>query len=268
MQLQRVTKHIPKAQLQPTWHVVDASGQRLGRLASSIATLLQGKHKPSFSRHQLSGDFVIVVNASHVGLSGNKRAQKIYYRHTGYIGHLRERTLDVMLSSHPDRVIELAVKGMLPRNRLGRQMLRRLKVYGGDAHPHEAQVRAGLGKPKAARPEPTQTPLRQRRRGRAVVEEQVLAAAPEPIVAEAPEEPAPEPVPGAEAPEAAPARPRRRRTAQEPPAETKAPPRPRRRGTAAAKTPAEEAAPAKPRRRRKPATSQEETSGGKQGDES
>jgi large subunit ribosomal protein L13 len=154
MQLQRITTHTKQKDLNPTWHVIDAEGERLGRLASRVAALLQGKHRADYSRHQLTGDFVIVVNAAKVSVSGNKLTQKIYYRHTGYVGHLRSRSLAEMLETFPGRVIEMAVKGMLPRNRLGRQMLRRLKAYGGATHPHEAQVNAGQGpqkqKPAAA----------------------------------------------------------------------------------------------------------------------
>ena len=150
MQLQRTTKHTPGAQLAPKWHVVDARGQRLGRLASDVARVLQGKHSPNYSAHELTGDFVVVINAADIGISGNKLAQKIYYRHTGYVGHLKQRTLSEMLTRFPERVIERAVKGMLPRNRLARRMLRRLKVYATDTHPHEAQLRAGTGARAAA----------------------------------------------------------------------------------------------------------------------
>ena len=117
-----------------------------------MAGLLQGKHRPEYSRHLLNGDFVVVVNAAQVDLSGKKLNQKRYYRHTGYPGHLREVPVERMLERHPDRVVERAVKGMLPRNRLGRRMLGRLKVYGGPTHPHQAQVNAGMGRPKQARP--------------------------------------------------------------------------------------------------------------------
>ena len=150
MELQRITKHTKPADRAEKWHVVDAEGERLGRLATKVAGLLQGKHRPDYSRHQLNDDFVIVVNASKVGASGNKMAQKVYYRHSGYLGSLRTRTLEEMLGRFPERVIELAVKGMLPRNRLGRKMLRRLKVYAGATHPHEAQVRMGMGKRRDA----------------------------------------------------------------------------------------------------------------------
>ena len=163
--------------------MVDADGERLGRLASRVAGVLQGKHRPDYSRHLLGGDFVIVVNASKIGVSGNKREQKIYYRHTGYIGHLRQRTLEEMLDKFPERVIERAVKGMLPRNRLGRRMLRRLKVYAAGEHPHEAQVRAGMGKPKQEPAAPTRPTARRRGEAAARAAE---AAAPEAPIAEAP----------------------------------------------------------------------------------
>lgn len=127
--------------LEAGWHVVDASGKTLGRLASEVATILMGKHKPTYSPHLLSGDFVIVLNASKVRVSGKKAEQKLYYRHSGYPGGLKSTTLGKMMETHPTRVIEYAVKGMLPHNRLGRQMIRRLKVYAGDTHPHQGQVR-------------------------------------------------------------------------------------------------------------------------------
>lgn len=163
MELQRITKHTNPSARREKWHVVDAEGERLGRLATKIAGLLQGKHRPDYSRHQLSEDFVIVVNAAKIGVSGAKMTQKVYYRHSGYLGGMRTRTLEEMLARFPARVIELAVKGMLPRNRLGRRMLRRLKVYADASHPHEAQVRIGLGKPKQAPAEPPPPPPRRRR---------------------------------------------------------------------------------------------------------
>lgn len=163
MELQRITTHANPSARSEKWHVVDAEGERLGRLASKVAGLLQGKHRPDYSRHQLSEDFVIVVNAAKIGASGNKMAQKVYYRHSGYLGGMRTRTLEEMLVRFPARVIELAVKGMLPRNRLGRRMLRRLKVYAGPEHPHEAQVRIGMGKPKRQAPAPPPEPARRRR---------------------------------------------------------------------------------------------------------
>ena len=172
--------------------MVDAEGERLGRLATKVAGLLQGKHRADYSRHQLSEDFVIVVNASKVGVSGNKMTQKLYYRHSGYLGGMRTRTLEEMLTRFPERVIELAVKGMLPRNRLGRRMLRRLKVYTTDTHPHEAQVRIGMGKAKQAPAAPAAAPARHRRRAtreeKAVEEEAPQAAV---VEAEAVEEATP-----------------------------------------------------------------------------
>ena len=173
MQLERITTHTKPVDREPSWLVIDANGERLGRVASRIANVLQGKNKADYSRHQISGDFVIVVNASKIDISGNKRTQKIYYRHTGYVGHLRQRSFDEMLERFPARVIEMAVKGMLPRNRLGRQMFRRLKVYGGAEHPHEAQVNAGQGKPKQA---PAATATRTRRKAATTTEEPVAEA--------------------------------------------------------------------------------------------
>jgi len=129
--------------LEPRWHVIDASGKTLGRLASEVATILMGKHKPIYSPHLLSGDYVIVLNASKVRVTGNKAEQKLYYRHSGYPGGLKSTTLGKMMQTHPTRVIEYAVKGMLPHNRLGRQMIKRLKVYSGDTHPHQGQVGEG-----------------------------------------------------------------------------------------------------------------------------
>jgi large subunit ribosomal protein L13 len=127
-------------EIDKAWHVIDADGQTLGRLATHAAAVLQGKHKPTYTPHMDMGDFVIVVNASRVKVTGNKREDKIYYRHTGYMGGLKEETLAEMLERHPERVIEKAVKGMLPRNKLARHLLRHLKVYGGAEHPHAAQV--------------------------------------------------------------------------------------------------------------------------------
>lgn len=122
------------------WHVFDATGKTLGRLASEVATLLQGKHKPIYAPHLNTGDFVIVVNAAKVRVTGKKAQQKLYYRHSNYPGGLRSTTFAHMIETHPTRVIESAVKGMIPHNRLGRDMMKRLKVYPGDAHPHQAQV--------------------------------------------------------------------------------------------------------------------------------
>jgi large subunit ribosomal protein L13 len=121
------------------WFVVDATGQPLGRLASQIAHRLRGKHKAVFTPHVDTGDFIVVVNAEKVGLTGNKRAQKIYYRHTGYPGGIRSTSFEKMIAEKPTRVIELAVKGMLPKGPLGRDMYRKLRVYAGPEHRHIAQ---------------------------------------------------------------------------------------------------------------------------------
>ncbi len=130
----------PKAgDVQHQWHVIDASDVVLGRLASHAAILLRGKHKPIFAPHVDTGDFVIVVNAEKVALSGRKLEQKKAYRHSGYPGGLREVAYSDLLEKHPERVIEKAVRGMLPKNSLGRSMLRKLKVYAGPDHPHQAQ---------------------------------------------------------------------------------------------------------------------------------
>ena len=126
--------------LNPQWHVIDAEGQTLGRLATRIATILNGKHNPLYVPHLLTGDFVVVTNAEKIRVTGDKMRQKRYYRHSGYHGGLTERTMQQVMDSHPDRVIKQAVKGMLPRNSLGRKMLKRLKVYAGPDHPHSAQV--------------------------------------------------------------------------------------------------------------------------------
>ena len=130
----------PKAgDIQRQWHVIDASDVVLGRLASQVAILLRGKHKPVFAPHIDTGDFVVVVNAEKVALSGNKLQDKRAYRHSGYPGGIHSVTYGEPLAKHPERVIERAVKGMLPKNSLGRNMLRKLKVYAGPNHPHQAQ---------------------------------------------------------------------------------------------------------------------------------
>jgi large subunit ribosomal protein L13 len=121
------------------WLVVDAAGKNLGRLAAQLAETLRGKHKPEYTPHCDVGDFVIVVNAERVAVTGNKRQEKRYWRHSGYPGGLRSRTLAEMLDRRPEEVLRRAVKGMLPRTRLGRAQLRKLKVYAGPDHPHQAQ---------------------------------------------------------------------------------------------------------------------------------
>ncbi|HXP21911.1 MAG TPA: 50S ribosomal protein L13 [Streptosporangiaceae bacterium] len=130
----------PKAaDVQRQWHVIDASDVVLGRLASHAATLLRGKHKPIFAPHVDTGDFVIIVNAAKVALSGNKLADKRAYRHSGYPGGLRSVAYGDLMASNPERAVTKAVKGMLPKSTLGRQMLTKLKVYAGPEHPHQAQ---------------------------------------------------------------------------------------------------------------------------------
>jgi len=134
------------------WVVVDASGQTLGRLASEVARRLRGKHRPTFTPHVDTGEFVVVVNAARVHVTGNKRTDKLYHRHSGYPGGLKTRTLEQLLKTRPEEVVRLAVKGMLPRTRLGRQQLRKLKVYAGADHPHAAQQPqpVELGKARAS----------------------------------------------------------------------------------------------------------------------
>lgn len=121
------------------WYVVDAEGATLGRLASEIAKVLRGKNKPEYTPHIDTGDYVIVVNAEKIKVTGKKLDQKVYYRHSGYVGGIKETTLKEMLNKHPERVIEFAVKGMLPKGPLGRQMYTKLHVYAGAEHPHAAQ---------------------------------------------------------------------------------------------------------------------------------
>ena len=125
--------------LEKKWYVVDASGKVLGRLANKIAVVLMGKHKPTYTPHVDTGDYVIVVNADKVVLTGKKLDQKKYYRHSGYPGGLKELTAKQMFEKHPEKVVYLAVKRMLPKNKLGRKMLKKLKVYAGPEHPHQAQ---------------------------------------------------------------------------------------------------------------------------------
>ncbi len=122
-----------------SWWLVDAEGQTLGRLASRVAQILRGKHQPAFSPHLDLGDHVVIVNARRVAVTGDKLEQKMYYRHSGYPGGLREENLARVLGRDPERVIQEAVRGMLPHNRLGRRMLKKLKVYGGPDHPHHGQ---------------------------------------------------------------------------------------------------------------------------------
>ena len=126
--------------VQREWWVIDAAAMPLGRLATEVATLLRGKHKPIFAPHVDTGDFVIVLNASQVAVTSKKSQEKIYYRHSGYPGGLKEESFENLRERRPKAVVERAVRGMLPKNRLGRQLIRKLKVYPGADHPHEAQL--------------------------------------------------------------------------------------------------------------------------------
>ncbi len=138
MKLQKT--YTPRAaDIERSWWVVDATDLPLGRLASEVAKVLRGKHKPTFAPHMDDGDYVIVVNAEKIGLTGAKSAQKSYYRHSGYPGGLSETGFEEVLEKHPERIVERAVRGMLPKNRLGRTTFKKLKVYAGPDHPHGAQ---------------------------------------------------------------------------------------------------------------------------------
>lgn len=121
------------------WYVVDAQNQTLGRLATEVATVLRGKHKPQYTPHLDTGDYVIVINADKIKVTGNKEEKKMYYRHTGYTGHLKSFTYQEIMDKFPDRIVKYAVKGMIPHNKLGREMLTKLHVYAGSEHPHQAQ---------------------------------------------------------------------------------------------------------------------------------
>ncbi len=133
------TFSVKKEEIDREWYIVDAQGQTLGRLASRIATILKGKHKPIYTPHLDCGDFVIVLNADKVRVTGRKMDQKFYYRYSGYPGGLSQISLRDQLARHPERVLQAAIRGMLPKNKLGRKMIKKLKVYAGDEHPHQAQ---------------------------------------------------------------------------------------------------------------------------------
>ena len=130
--------------VQRDWFLVDAAGKTLGRLSTELARRLRGKHKPVYTPHVDTGDYLVVVNAEKIAVTGKKLDDKMYHRHTGYIGNLKTTSLKDMLATHPERVIEIAVKGMLPKNPLGRAMYKKLKVYSGSEHPHTAQQPAPL----------------------------------------------------------------------------------------------------------------------------
>ena len=135
-----VRTYSPKpGEIERQWHIIDASDVVLGRLATHTATLLRGKHKPTFAPHVDTGDFVVIINAGKVALTGNKRQTKVAYRHSGYPGGLKQIGYEELLSKRPEKAIELAVKGMLPHNKLARQIIKKLKVYPGAEHPHAAQ---------------------------------------------------------------------------------------------------------------------------------
>jgi large subunit ribosomal protein L13 len=131
------------------WYVVDATGKVLGRLASQIAKYLRGKHKPEYTPHADAGDYIVVINADKVKVTGKKEQDKVYYRHSGYPGGLKETTFEKLQAKNPTQIIEIAVKGMLPKNPLGRAMLRKLKVYAGSEHPHDAQQPVAINLEKA-----------------------------------------------------------------------------------------------------------------------
>ena len=137
--MKAMTVSTKPATVKQDWYVVDAAGKTLGRLSSELARRLRGKHKPQFTPHMDAGDYLIVVNAEKVAVTGKKMSDKMYHRFTGYIGNLKSETLAQALAAHPERVIETAVKGMLPKNPLGRAMYGKLKVYKGPNHPHSAQ---------------------------------------------------------------------------------------------------------------------------------
>lgn len=134
------TTYMAKAgEIERKWYVVDAEGKTLGRLASEVASILRGKHKPTYTPHIDTGDHVIIVNAEKIELTGNKWSDKMYYRHSGYLGGIKQRTAQEMKEKQPQKMLELAIKGMLPKGPLGRQMYRKLHVYAGPEHPHQAQ---------------------------------------------------------------------------------------------------------------------------------
>lgn len=133
------TYHQKASEIQRDWYVVDATDEVLGRLATQIATLLRGKHKPTYTPSNDGGDFVVVVNCEKIRIMGKKADQKMYYRHSGYPGGIKETSYKMMLSKHPDRILRIAVKGMLPKNRMGRRLIGKLRIYAGPNHPHAAQ---------------------------------------------------------------------------------------------------------------------------------
>ena len=141
MRMKDFKTYLPsKNDIRPEWHLVDATGETLGRLASRISRTLQGKDKPVYTPHLLTGDYVVVINAAKIKVTGRKLEQKTYYRHSGYTGNLKSVVLKDLMSTYPERAIQFAVKGMLPDNKLARTMLKRLKIYANDQHPHSAHL--------------------------------------------------------------------------------------------------------------------------------
>lgn len=275
------TVRMKASQIYKDWHVVDAAGRPLGRVATEVATLLRGKHKPTYEPHLDDGDFVIVINASQVRLSGRKAETRLYYRHSGYPGGLKARSFEEQLARFPDRVIEQAVWGMLPGGPLGKKMLRHLKVYAGPTHPHQSQIAASEKAQEARKAAASETAAYRPKRLRPLSVAQVVeSAAPsakaaeaaraararvrKPAEAKAPaaevETPVAEAAPVAEAPVSAEEKAPRRRAkaaaeavATEAPADAEAPKRTRRKAaTSETEAPAAEAAeePKKPTRRR------------------
>lgn len=275
------TVRMKASQIYKDWHVVDAAGRPLGRVATEVATLLRGKHKPTYEPHLDDGDFVIVINASQVRLSGRKAETRLYYRHSGYPGGLKARSFEEQLARFPDRVIEQAVWGMLPGGPLGKKMLRHLKVYAGPTHPHQSQIAASEKAQEARKAAASETAAYRPKRLRPLSVAQVVeSAAPsakaaeaaraararvrKPAEAKAPaaevETPVAEAAPVAEAPASAEEKAPRRRAkaaaeavATEAPADAEAPKRTRRKAaTSETEAPAAEAAeePKKPTRRR------------------
>ena len=137
------TYSVKASEIKREWHVIDARDKVLGNIATDVAKLLMGKHKPMFSRHLDTGDFVVVINAGKIRVTGNKAKQKLYYRHSGYPGGFKSTSFEEMLEAKPTWVLEHAVRGMLPNNRLGKSMMKKLKVYVGDVHPHLGQTKVG-----------------------------------------------------------------------------------------------------------------------------
>jgi large subunit ribosomal protein L13 len=138
------TYYTPVNEIDRKWYVADADGKVLGRIATEIANRLRGKHKPTFCNFQDNGDFIVVINAEKIHLTGNKLNDKKYYRHSGYMGGMKEQTAKEVLAKKPEELIRMAVKGMLPKNKLGRKQLKKLKIYAGDKHPHQAQLPENL----------------------------------------------------------------------------------------------------------------------------